>query len=120
MSAPTQVARPWRTTVRTVFQFVIALATVLPFVVAGVYSSEADVPAIVGQVLVVAATITRVMALPEVEGFLQHWFPWLAADPDAPEDRGAVNGTLVCAVVVLGLLGIVVAVAIYSALKGPA
>ena len=82
MSTPTQVARPWRTTVRTVFQFVIALATLLPVLAAGVYDG-AETPAAVVHVLTVATTITRLMALPQVETFLRRWFPWLAADPDA-------------------------------------
>ena len=39
MSAPTQVRHPWRTTVRTGFQIVVASATLLPLLFAGV-----DVP----------------------------------------------------------------------------
>lgn len=80
MATPTQVKRPWRATVRTVFQFVLALATLLPFILTGVYSDADAAPAAVGQVLAVAATVTRVMALPQVEDFLQSWFPWLAAE----------------------------------------
>ena len=86
MATPTQVKRPWRATARTVFQFVIALATLLPFLAAGVYHSADAAPAAVGQVLAVAAAITRLMALPQVEQFLQSWFPWLAAD-DRPSDK---------------------------------
>ena len=78
---PTQVKRPWRATVRTVFQLVLALATLLPFVVGGVYTNVDQAPAVVGQVLAVAAAITRVMALPAVEAFLQKFAPWLAATP---------------------------------------
>lgn len=85
MATPTQVKRPWRATVRTVFQFVLALATLLPFLVTGVYSSADAAPAVVGQVLAVAAAVTRVMALPSVENFLHDWFPWLAAD-DRPNE----------------------------------
>ena len=84
MATPTQVKRPWRATVRTVFQFILALATLLPFLVTGVYSGSDAAPAVVGQVLAVAAAVTRVMALPQVEAFLQRFFPWLAA-----EDRNA-------------------------------
>ena len=84
MATPTQVKRPWRATVRTVFQFVLALATLLPFLVTGVYSGSDAAPAVVGQVLAVAAAVTRVMALPQVEDFLQRFFPWLAAeDPNS-------------------------------------
>lgn len=79
--APTQLRRPWRSTARTVFQLVIALATLLPFVAAGVYDDVDQAPVVVGQILTVAATITRVMALPRVEAFLRRWAPWLAAAP---------------------------------------
>lgn len=79
--APTQVRRPWRSTFRTVFQLVIALATLAPFVAGGIYDDVDQAPIIVTQVLTVAATITRVMAVPQVEAFLRRWAPWLAAAP---------------------------------------
>lgn len=78
---PTQVRRPWRSTVRTVVQLVLAVATLVPLVAAGVYVDLEQAPAIVGQVLAAAAVITRVMALTAVEAFLKQWAPWLAADP---------------------------------------
>lgn len=83
---PTQVRRPWRSTVRSVFQFALALASLLPFIAAGVYTDADQAPVIVGQVLAVAATITRVMALPQVEEFLRRFLPFLSAVPrsDAP------------------------------------
>lgn len=80
-TVPTQVRRPWRSTIRTVFQLVVALATLLPFVAAGVYQDPDTVPAAVAQVLAAAAAITRVMALPQVEAFLRRFAPWLAAAP---------------------------------------
>jgi hypothetical protein len=80
VATPTQVKRPWRATVRTVFQFVLALATLLPFILTGVYNDADAAPAVVGQVLTAAAVFTRVMALPQVEDFLQRFFPWLAAE----------------------------------------
>jgi hypothetical protein len=78
---PTQVRRPWRSTLRTLFQLVIALVTLLPFVLTGVYVDGDQAPAVVGQVLAVATVVTRVMALPQVETFLRTWAPWLAAAP---------------------------------------
>ena len=78
---PTQVKRPWRTVARSVFQFVIALATLLPFLLGGVYNDLDQAPAVVVQLLAVAATITRVMAIPQVEDFLRRFFPFLAAQP---------------------------------------
>lgn len=78
---PTQVRRPWRATVRTVVQATLALATLLPFVVTGVYGNDGDIPAAVTQVLVVAGVLTRIMAMPQVEKFLADFLPFLAAVP---------------------------------------
>lgn len=82
MVTPTQVRRPWRSTVRSLFQMAVALATLLPFIAAGVYT-DGDAPAVVVQVLVVAGAITRCMALPQVERFLADFIPFLAAAPAA-------------------------------------
>lgn len=78
---PTQVKQPWRTTVRSVFQFAVALAALLPFIATGVYENIDDAPAVVAQLLVIAAAITRVMAVPQVEDFLRNFLPFLAAQP---------------------------------------
>lgn len=77
----TQVRRPWRATLRTAFQAALALATLAPFIATGVYGHDDDLPAVVTQVLVVSAGITRVMALPQVEDFLQRFVPFLSAAP---------------------------------------
>jgi hypothetical protein len=81
LAQPTQVRRPWRSTARTVFQALIALATLLPFVLTDVYSSPDAYPAVVVQVLAAAGVITRVMANPRVEEFLRKFLPFLAAAP---------------------------------------
>lgn len=83
MSAPTQVARPWRSSIRTAVQLALALATLVPFVVTGIYGSADAAPVAVAQVLGAATTFARIMALPAVETFLATWLPWLAADPDS-------------------------------------
>lgn len=79
----TQVRRPWRATVRTVFQLVVGLAAVLPVLVdaAGL---EETAP-LLGAALAVSAAVTRVMAFPQVEEFLERFAPWLAASPAPPE-----------------------------------
>lgn len=84
---PTQVRRPWRSTVRTMFQAVVALASLIPFLVAGVYGDGEQVPALVAQVVIVAGAMSRVMALPQVEAFLATFLPFLAAEkhPTEPE-----------------------------------
>lgn len=85
--APTQMRYPWKSTFRTAFQMIVALATLIPLMVAGVYSDPDAYPAVVIQIIAVAGGIARVMALPQVEAFLRRFFPWLAAaaaprDPD--------------------------------------
>lgn len=78
----TQVRRPWRSTVRTLFQLIVGLAPMLPVIVqaSGV---EETAPAVAGA-LAISGGITRVMALPAVEAFLQRFVPWLAASPRPP------------------------------------
>lgn len=82
MTQPTQVARPWRATVRTAFQFILSAAVLLPVVVVAL-DLDLTRPELgwLAGVLAGAAAVTRVMALPAVEAFLARWFPWLAADP---------------------------------------
>lgn len=81
MSQPTQTRHPWRATVRTTVALVVSAATVLPYVVAGLHVDAPAVSAILGQAVAVAAGITRVLALPQVELFLRQWAPWLSAEP---------------------------------------
>lgn len=75
----TQVRRPWRSTLRTIFQLTVALAAMLPVIVDASGADE-TLPA-VGGALFIAGGVTRVMALPAVEQFLQRFVPWLAASP---------------------------------------
>ena len=77
MNRPTQVRHPWRTTFRTGFQVVVAAASLLPLLLAGVEISPGGMLA---QVLAVAVGITRVMAMPEVSKFLERFVPWLAPE----------------------------------------
>ncbi|NLU77792.1 hypothetical protein HCA58_05150 [Micromonospora sp. HNM0581] len=82
MTAPTQTRHPWRATVRTIFAVTVALLSLLPTI--AVAGGVDDVPA-VAQVLGVAAAVTRVLALPGVEAFLQRFLPWLASAPAGKE-----------------------------------
>lgn len=77
---PTQVRRPWRTTVRSVFQALVALAVMAPVLVQAAGLDPAGIPWLAG-VLAVAAAVTRVMALPQVEVFLRRFIPFLSATP---------------------------------------
>lgn len=103
---PTQVARPWRTTLRTVVQnllgIVIAAGLVLPLILAIVQEELGDIIPdramgwLVGAVAItvaISAAVTRIMAIPAVETFLRrHGFTrGLAADPNpTPAPPGPV------------------------------
>lgn len=73
-----------RRTIRTVVQTVITLAAALPVVLtaAGVPQTTAGV----GVALIVAAGITRVMALPVVDQLLPSWLR--KAPPELPAGGG--------------------------------
>lgn len=81
---PTQVRRPWRATLRTAFQALVAFAGLAPFIAAAVEEATGydldGVPFVVTALLACAA-FTRVMTLPAVEAFLQRFVPFLAATP---------------------------------------
>lgn len=74
-----QTRHPWRATVRTAFAVVVALAAMTPALIDAAGLDETAPP--VAGVLLVAGAITRVMALPAVEAFLERFVPWLAAEP---------------------------------------
>lgn len=76
MSTPTQVAHPWRSTIRTAFQVVLGLAVLLPFVIDA--SGIPDTAPGVALALAVSGGVARVMALPQVDAFLERFVPWLA------------------------------------------
>lgn len=87
MTTPTQVRRPWRATMRTTFQLIIGIAVLLPFVVQASGLDPEVYPWLAG-LLAVAAAVTRVMALPQVEDFLQRFLPWLAAEKGSDLGEG--------------------------------
>lgn len=80
----TQTAHPWRATTRTIFAAAVALLSLLPVIAA---TAGIDTVPAIAQVLVVTGAVTRVLALPGVENFLESYFPWLAAKP--PADAGS-------------------------------
>lgn len=77
----TQVANPWRTLLRSVLQFIITAATLIPYVEpflrGELPGSSAAIAA--GQALAVYSFVVRLMAIPQVEAFLQRYAPILAA-----------------------------------------
>lgn len=82
---PTQVAHPWRSTLRTVTVAALALLPILPSIVDAAGIGEVPV---VAAVLSVTAAITRVMAIPAVEDWLQKFIPALAAQPGGRHTGG--------------------------------
>lgn len=82
--APTQVRRPWRATIRTVFQALVSLAALAPLLAAAVEEAtgyDLDGVPFVVVVLGCAAAVTRIMAIPAVETFLRRFLPFLATEP---------------------------------------
>ena len=79
---PSQTTYPWRAVVRTVFQAAVALATLIPIIVAtgGIPATGA-----VLWVLGVCGAVTRVMAIPAVNEILARLAPWLLAEPKQDE-----------------------------------
>lgn len=81
---PTQVRRPWRATVRTVFQALVSLAALAPLLAVAVEEATGydldGIPFVVA-VLAFSAAVTRVMAIPAVERFLRRFIPFLATEP---------------------------------------
>lgn len=78
---PTQVKRPWRATVRTAFAALVALASMAPLVYSAAYQNDPEKATGWSTVaLAIAAGVTRVLAVPAVETFLQAYLPFLAAD----------------------------------------
>jgi hypothetical protein len=86
MTEPTQVKHPNRTSVRTIFQGLIALAAITPLIL-----TTAGIPVVGWAAILVAVSgaITRVMALPGVENFLETYVPALAAKPKVTNEIGA-------------------------------
>lgn len=73
--ATTQEQHPWKASARTAFQSVVGVAVVLPLVLDDIASAASRYAAVVA----VATGVSRVMAIPQVEVFLENHVPWLAA-----------------------------------------
>lgn len=84
LADPTQVRRPWRSTARTAFQALVALAVLFPVLVETSGLEPESFPWLAIPVAV-AAGFARVMALPQVEVFLKRFIPFLAAAPGATQ-----------------------------------
>lgn len=74
----TQVAHPWRATLRTVAAGAVGLLPVVPVVADEL--GIASVPVVAGA-LAAIGVVTRVLATPVVEEWLHDHAPWLASRP---------------------------------------
>ncbi|MEU5939419.1 hypothetical protein ABZ807_09530 [Micromonospora sp. NPDC047548] len=75
---PTQTRHPWRATARTVAAALVAALVIAPQILAETGLSETAYGA---QALAVIGAVTRVLAIPGVDGWLRRYVPWLAAEP---------------------------------------
>ena len=84
MTISTQIKHPWRTTVRSAFQAVVAIAPLAaPLYFAATHNDPALATGIFGAMIAIAAAVTRIMALPGVDAFLTQFVPFLATQPAA-------------------------------------
>lgn len=80
---PTQVAYPWRTTLRTAVQALIGALPLIVEVLAGLHLDT--VPA-VAQFMAVTAAAARFMAQPVVHDWIDRFAPWLLPAPPSNEE----------------------------------
>lgn len=79
---PTQIRRPWRSTVRTAFQALTGLAPMAPVIYQAATDHDPTLASgAAGVALAISAGVTRVMAIPGVETWLRRFVPFLAAAP---------------------------------------
>lgn len=86
-------AHPWKRTARTVFAVAVPLCLIAPAAYeAATQQDAAQATGLAATILAVAAAITRVLALPQVEAFLRRFLPWLSASDVPREDVVAAIG----------------------------
>lgn len=75
---PTQVKRPLRATIRTTLAAIVGFLPILP-TVAKEFGLVEALPWMAG-VLAMSAAVTRILATPQAEKWLETYFPWLTAN----------------------------------------
>lgn len=96
-------AYPWRRVLRTFVAGLPGAVLVVPLIVNALGLDPDKTPklyAFTAGVLVLTAALTRVLAIPQVEAFLQKFAKWLAAGDIAKEDAVSVKPDVVQGVVV--------------------
>lgn len=87
-------AHPWRRVLRTIIAAVPGLVVAVPLIINTLNIDPDKYPklyAFAVGALALTAAITRVLAIPQVEAFLQKTMKWLAAGDVATEDVLAVK-----------------------------
>ncbi len=88
----TQIVRPWRTTLRTVFQAFIGLCVLVPMLVTLIHVDDATPQWIVSSIavsLAISGGVTRAMAMPAVDAWLKRFVPFLASQPMPEKELAA-------------------------------
>lgn len=75
----TQSKYPWQTTIRTVFQAGVGLCAMVPIIVNSSGFDQKSGAVVLG--LSISAGVTRVMAIPQVNDWLNEFIPFLGAGP---------------------------------------
>ena len=86
---PTQARHPWRATARTTIAALVALLPALPQIAQELHISTLP---LVASILSITALVTRVLAIPEVDRWIDRYAPSLSADEGYTENKGQHNG----------------------------
>lgn len=78
VAKPSQIRRPWRATARTVAAAAVALMPALPSIAE---AAGIETVPFVASILTTTALITRILAIPEVDDWMDQYLPGLSADP---------------------------------------
>jgi hypothetical protein len=72
---PTQIRHPWRATARTIVAAVVGALALVPIIAT---TAKLDTIPLVAGAVAVTGAVTRVLAIPAVDGWLHDFLPWLA------------------------------------------
>ena len=87
----TQAAHPWRATARTVFAALVPFAAMAgPAYAAATNEAPEAATGWAACGLAICGAVTRVLALPAVDEWLERFVPWLATGANADSDRAAI------------------------------
>ena len=89
MNAPTQVAHPVRSTVRTASVITVAsVVVVLLFALAGALQDMGQTSGVAGTIIAVSTLLQRIIVYPPIAAWIALHVPWLAPTP--PSETGSI------------------------------